>query len=136
MRFPRATHLAVGFQYRQDAGRFWEDLRKRFHKFHLELHPDKTRLIEFGRYAAENRRRRGEGKPESFNFLGFTHTCDQTRNGRFIVLRQTRRDRMQAKLREIAKELRYRLHDPIPSVGQWLRSVVRGHFQYYAGGSP
>ncbi len=127
-----ADDLAVGFQYRQDAERFWEDLRKRFHKFHLELHPDKTRLIEFGRYAARDRRRRGEGKPESFNFLGFTHTCDQTRNGRFIVLRQTRRDRMQAKLREIAKELRYRLHDPIPSVGQWLRSVVRGHFQYYA----
>ena len=103
-----------------------------FHRFHLELHPDKTRLIEFGRHAVRDRRRRGEGKPESFDFLGFTHTCDRTRNGRFIVLRRTMRKRMQAKLREIARELRYRLHDPVPVVGQWLRSEVQGHFQYYA----
>jgi group II intron reverse transcriptase/maturase len=127
-----ADDIEVGFQDRQDAERFREELRKRFHQFHLELHPDKTRLIEFGRFAARDRRRRGEGKPESFDFLGFTHTCDRTRSGKFIVLRQTRRDRMQAKLREIKQELRYRLHDPIPSVGQWLRSVVQGHFQYYA----
>ena len=127
-----ADDFAVGFQYREDAERFLRDLRERFHKFQLELHPDKTRLIEFGRYAAENRKRRGEGKPESFNFLGFTHTCDRTRNGRFIVLRQTIRTRMQAKLREIKGELRKRLHAPIPAVGQWLRSVVQGHFRYYA----
>ncbi len=84
------------------------------------------------RYAAENRKRRGEGKPESFDFLGFTHTCDRTRNGKFIVLRQTIRTRMRAKLREIKGEFRQRLHDPIPVMGQWLRSVVQGHFQYYA----
>ncbi len=127
-----ADDFTVGFEFREDAERFLADLRDRFHTFHLELHPDKTRLIEFGRYAARDRKRRGEGKPESFDFLGFTHTCDRTRNGRFIVLRQTMRKRMQAKLREIARELRYRLHEPVPVVGQWLRSVVQGHFQYYA----
>ena len=127
-----ADDFAVGFQYREDAQRFLAGLWERFHKFQLELHPDKTRLIEFGRYAAENRKRRGEGKPESFNLLGFTHTCDRTRNGKFIVLRQTIRTRMQAKLRELKGELRKRRHDPIPTTGQWLRSVVRGHFQYYA----
>ncbi len=107
-------------------------MRERFLKFCLELHPDKTRLIEFGRYAAENRKCRDAGKPESFNFLGFTHLCDRSRNGRFIVLRQTIGKRMQAKLAEIKRELRVRLHHPIPSVGKWLRSVVQGHFQYYA----
>ncbi len=127
-----ADDFTVGFEFREDAERFLADLRDRFHTFHLELHPDKTRLIEFGRYAARDRKRRGEGKPESFDFLGFTHTCDRTRNGRFIVLRQTMRKRMQAKLREIARELQYRLHEPVPVVGQWLRSVVQGHFQYYA----
>ena len=99
-----ADDFTVGFEFREDAERFLADLRDRFHTFHLELHPDKTRLIEFGRYAARDRKRRGEGKPESFDFLGFTHTCDRTRNGRFIVLRQTMRKRMQAKLREIARE--------------------------------
>ena len=84
-----ADDFTVGFEFREDAERFLADLRDRFHTFHLELHPDKTRLIEFGRYAARDRKRRGEGKPESFDFLGFTHTCDRTRNGRFIVLRQT-----------------------------------------------
>ena len=111
-----ADDFTVGFEFREDAERFLADLRDRFHTFHLELHPDKTRLIEFGRYAARDRKRRGEGKPESFDFLGFTHTCDRTRNGRFIVLRQTMRKRMQAKLREIARELRYRLHEPVPVV--------------------
>ena len=96
-----ADDFTVGFQYREDAERFLEELRERFQRFHLELHPEKTRLIEFGRYAAENRKRRGEGKPESFDFLGFTHTCDKTRNGKFIVLRQTMRKRLQSKLREI-----------------------------------
>jgi group II intron reverse transcriptase/maturase len=126
-----ADDITAGFQYREDAERFLEDLRKRFRKFHLELHPEKTRLIEFGRYAARNRKRAGAGKPESFDFLGFTHSCDKTRNGKFIVLRQTMRKRMCAKLHELKSELRRRMHHSIPEVGQWLRSVMRGHFQYY-----
>ena len=127
-----ADDFTVGFQYREDAERFLEELRERFQRFHLELHPEKTRLMEFGRYAAENRKRRGEGKPESFDFLGFTHTCDKTRNGKFIVLRQTMRKRLQSKLREIKIELKRRLHHPVPEVGQWLRSAMQGHFNYYA----
>ena len=127
-----ADDFTVGFQHREDAERFLAELRKRFRKFSLELHPTKTRLMEFGRYAARNRQRRGEGKPESFDFLGFTHSCDKTRNGKFIVLRQTIRKRMRAKLREIKLELRRRMHHPIPEVGQWLRSVLAGHFRYYA----
>ena len=112
-----ADDFTVGFQYREDAERFLEELRERFQRFHLELHPEKTRLMEIGRYAAENRKRRGEGKPESFDFLGFTHTCDKTRNGKFIVLRQTMRKRLQSKLREIKIELKRRLHHPVPEVG-------------------
>ena len=127
-----ADDFTVGFQYREDAERFLEELRERFQRFHLELHPEKTRLMEFGRYAAENRKRRGEGKPESFDFLGFTHTCDKTRNGKFIVLRQTMRKRLQSKLREIKIELKRRLHHPVPEVGQRLRSVMQGQFNYYA----
>ena len=127
-----ADDFTAGFQYREDAERFLEDLRERFRKFKLELHPEKTRLIEFGRYAAENRKRVGERKPESFDFLGFTHSCDETRNGKCIVLRQTMRTRGCAKLRELKDELRCRMHFPIPEVGQWLRSVMLGHFQYYA----
>ncbi len=127
-----ADDFACGFQYRRDAERFLEDLNQRFRKFNLELHPGKTRLIEFGRFAAENRKRRGDGKPESFDFLGFTHSCDKTRNGKFIVLRQTIRKRLKAKLREIRDELRRRLHEPIPKVGAWLRSVLQGHYRYYA----
>ncbi len=123
--------FTVGFQYREDAEQFLETLRRRFRKFHLELHPEKTRVIEFGRYAARNRKRAGAGRPESFDFLGFTHSCDQTRNGKFIVLRQTMRKRMRAKLHELKLELRRRMHHPIPEVGQWLRSVMLGHFQYY-----
>ena len=127
-----ADDIVMGFENRSDAERFHQDLRERFHKFALELHPDKTRLIEFGRFAAQNRKRRGEGKPESFDFLGFTHACDRSRTGRFIVLRQTIAKRMRAKLAEIKCELRRRLHHSTPSVGRWLRSVVQGHFQYYA----
>ena len=127
-----ADDIVMGFEHRSDAERFHQDLRERFHKFALALHPDKTRLIEFGRYAADNRKRRGEGRPESFDFLGFTHACDRTRNGRFIVLRQTIAKRMRAKLAEIKCELRRRLHHSTLSVGRWLRSVVQGHFQYYA----
>jgi len=126
-----ADDIVAGFQHRSDAERFLADLRERFAKFRLELHPDKTRIIEFGRFATENRRRRGEGKPETFDFLGFAHACDETRKGRFIVLRQTKKKRMRRKLREVKAKLRQRLHDPIPEVGKYLRSVVNGHFRYY-----
>ena len=127
-----ADDFVMGFEYRSDAERLLADLRDRFRKFALQLHPDKPRLIEFGRYASDNRKRRGEGKPETFDFLGFTHVCDRTRAGRFIVLRQTIAKRMRAKLAEIKHELRRRLHHPTPSVGRWLRSVVTGHYQDYA----
>lgn len=127
-----ADDIVLGFQHRTDAERFQRELRERFATFHLELHPDKTRLIEFGPFAAQNRRRRGQGKPETFDFLGFTHICAKKRsNGRFTVLRQTMRKRVQAKLSEVNAELRQRLHDPIPEVGTWLRSVVDGHIRYY-----
>ena len=127
-----ADDLVLGFQYKSDAERFWKDLAERFREFQLELHPEKTRLLEFGRFAAENRKRRGQGKPVTFNFLGFTHICGKRRsNGRFTVLRQTMRKRLQAKLSEVKTELRRRVHDPIPEVGEWLRSVVAGHVRYY-----
>jgi RNA-directed DNA polymerase len=127
-----ADDIVLGFQVKADAERFGVELKERFQKFQLELHPDKTRLLEFGPYAAWNREKRGEGKPETFNFLGFTHICGKKRsNGRFTVLRQTIRKRLQAKLSEVKTELRRRRHDPIPKTGQWLRSVVRGHFRYF-----
>ena len=127
-----ADDIVLGFQYKSDAEQFWQELIERFRQFRLELHPEKTRLLEFGQYAAENRKRRGEGKPGTFNFLGFTHICAKTRStGRFTVLRQTMRKRLQAKLNQVKAELRRRMHDPIPEVGKWLGSVVRGHMQYY-----
>ena len=126
-----ADDFTVGFQNKSEAERFLADLKERFSKFRLELHPDKTRLLEFGPYAAERRRRDGRGKPETFNFLGFTHICGKKRNGRFTVLRQTMRNRLQAKLKAVKAELRRRWHDPTPAVGQWLRTVVSGHFRYY-----
>jgi RNA-directed DNA polymerase len=126
-----ADDFVVGFQVKADAEKFLADLRERFAKFALELHPDKTRLFEFGAYADQNRKRRGEGKPETFNFLGFTHICAKKRSGRFTVLRQTMRKRLQAKLAEIKEQLRKRMHDPILKVGSWLRSVVGGHIRYY-----
>jgi RNA-directed DNA polymerase len=127
-----ADDVVVGFQHRADAERFRIELAERFRKFNLELHPEKTRLLEFGPFAAENRSRRGEGKPETFDFLGFTHICVKKRsNGRFTVLRQTIRKRMRAKLSEVKAELRRRMHDPVPEVGKWLRSVVGGHIRYY-----
>ena len=101
-------------------------------KFNLELHPEKTRLLEFGPFAIDQRQWRGEGKPETFNFLGFTHICVKKRsNGRFTVLRQTIRKRLQAKLNEVKAELQRRMHAPIPEVGKWLQAVVRGHIRYY-----
>jgi len=136
-----ADDFIVGFQHKSEAEQFLADLRERFRKFHLELHPDKTRLLEFGPFAAERRRRRGvrasgprkgRGKPETFDFLGFTHICGKKRsNGRFTVLRQTMRTRLQAKLNAVKAELRRRMHDPIPVVGQWLGRVVGGHIRYY-----
>ena len=127
-----ADDYIVGFQHQRDAQRFLADLRDRLAKFGLELEPSKTRLIEFGRFAAHNRKARGEAKPETFDFLGFKHICSKTRNGRFMLKRITVAKRMQAKLREVKDELRRRRHLPIPVQGQWLGSVVRGHFAYYA----
>jgi RNA-directed DNA polymerase len=131
VQLPRATHLVVGFQHRGEAERFLAELRERFARFGLTLHPDKTRLIEFGRSADQNRRGRGNGKPETFNFLGLTHSCAKTRQGRFTVLRQTVRTRWQAKLRAVKTELRRRLHQPVPEQGAYLRAVVLGHNRYY-----
>jgi group II intron reverse transcriptase/maturase len=127
-----ADDFIVGFQNKTDAEAFLAALRERLVRFGLELHPDKTRLFEFGPFADRNRRGRGQGKPETFNFLGFTHICSRKRsNGMFTVVRQTQRSRLQAKLAEVKAELRRRMHDPIPEVGQWLGSVLRGHLQYY-----
>jgi hypothetical protein len=127
-----ADDFVVGFQYRGDAERFLRELHERLRKFSLELHPDKTRVIEFGRYAASNRRARGEGKPEHFHFLGFLHLCGKTETGKFLIVRRTQPERMQRKLREVKAELKRRRHRPIPEQGKWLRSVVNGHFAYYA----
>jgi group II intron reverse transcriptase/maturase len=127
-----ADDLVIGFELEDDARRFLEAMRERFEAFDLSLHPDKTRLIAFGRYAAERRAARGLGKPETFNFLGFTFYCGLSRRGRFLLKRKTRRDRMRAKLKEIKAELRRRMHQPIPSQGLWLRQVVAGHFGYFA----
>ncbi len=101
-------------------------------KFSLELHPDKTRVIEFGRFAASSRRARGEGKPEHFHFLGFLHLCGKTQAGKFLIVRRTQPERMRRKLREVKTELKRRRHLPVPEQGKWLRSVVNGHFAYYA----
>jgi RNA-directed DNA polymerase len=131
VQLPSATRLVVGFQHRAEAERFLAELRERFARFGLTLHPDKTRLLEFGRYADPTRRGRGDGKPETFNFLGFTHSCAKTRKGRFTVLRQTVRTRWQAKLRAVKTELRQRLHQPVPEQGAYLRAIVLGHNRYY-----
>src|SRR5208283_2760669 len=126
-----ADDFVMGFQHRDDAEQCLRALRKRLADFGLELHPEKTRLLEFGRYAAERRKKRGEGAPETFNFLGFTHICGKTKDGRYTVVRQTIRKRLQAKLNAVKAELERRMHDPIPEVGKWLRSVVSGHIRYY-----
>jgi RNA-directed DNA polymerase len=127
-----ADDIVCGFEQEADAQRFHAALQQRMEKFALSLHPDKTRLIEFGRFAATNRVRRGLGKPETFNFLGFTHICGRSRRGGFQLQRKSRRERMRAKLRAIKEELRRRMHEPIPQQGQWLRQVVRGYFAYHA----
>jgi RNA-directed DNA polymerase len=127
-----ADDIVVGFEHKADAERFLTDLRDRVEKFALTLHPDKTRLIEFGRFAAANRARRGLGKPETFDFLGFKHISGQSRAGKFLLRRKSRRDRMRTKLRSLKAELRRRMHEPIPQQGKWLAQVVRGYFAYHA----
>ena len=127
-----ADDVVAGFEHEETAKRFLADLRQRMEKFALSLHPSKTRLLEFGRFAAERRAKRGLGKPETFNFLGFTHIVGRTQKGRFLLIRTTRRDRMRAKLGAIKEELRKRMHDSIPQQGEWLRQVVRGYFAYHA----
>jgi RNA-directed DNA polymerase len=127
-----ADDFVVGFEHREDAERFQAELSERIAKFGLELKAEKTRLIEFGRFAAWRRAERGLGKPETFDFLGFTHICGRTRTGRFALKRKTMAKRMRAKLGEVKAELMRRMHLPIPAVGRWLGSVVRGHLAYYA----
>ena len=130
MRF--ADDFIVGFEDERDARRFLSELRERLAKFGLDLHPDKTRLIEFGRHAAWKRAKRGLGKPETFDFLGFTHICAKSKTGRFWLKRVTIAKRMRAKLRQVNDQLKRRRHEPVPVQGQWLRSVVQGHLAYYA----
>jgi group II intron reverse transcriptase/maturase len=127
-----ADDIVAGFEHEADAKRFLADMRGRLEQFTLSLHPDKTRLIEFGRFAAEDRAKRGLGKPETFNFLGFTHICGRSRQGKFQLRRKTRRDRMRTRLQEIKEELRRRMHQSIPEQGKWLRQVVIGYFAYHA----
>jgi group II intron reverse transcriptase/maturase len=127
-----ADDIVMGFERREDADRCLAAWRTRLAHFELELHPEKTRLLEFGRHAASQRTERGEGKPETFDFLGFTHICGKTRKGRFIVLRKTIRTRLRAKLQRVKEELRRRWHEPVPVMGQWLRRVVQGYFNYHA----
>jgi hypothetical protein len=127
-----ADDFIVGFEHESDARRFLDELRKRLEEFALSLHPEKTRRIEFGRYAEANRKRRGLGKPETFNFLGFTFICGKSRRGSFLIKRKSRRDRMRAKLKEIKQVLRRCMHQPIPQQGRWLRQVVSGYFNYHA----
>ena len=127
-----ADDFIVGFQYESDARRFLDEMRERLQEFALTLHPEKTRLIEFGRFATERRKRQGLGKPETFNFLGFTFICGKTRAGKFQIKRKTRADRMRAKLKMIKEAMRRRMHQPIPVQGKWLWYVVNGYFNYHA----
>jgi RNA-directed DNA polymerase len=127
-----ADDYVAGFEHREDAERFLADLRDRFAQFGVELHPEKTRLIEFGRFAARNRERRGDRKPETFEFLGFTHMCAKTRSGRFKLKRVTSKKKMRAKLKSVKTEMRRRMHHPIPEQGAWLARVLQGHYNYYA----
>ena len=127
-----ADDNVLGFQYRAEADRFLAEFRERLGKFGLELHPDKTRRIEFGRFAEQDRKRRGEGKPETFDFLGFTHISGKDRNGNFAVKRHTIGKRLRGKLAEVKQQLRQRMHEPVAETGKWLKSVVQGYFNYHA----
>jgi len=120
------------FEHEGEARRFLEALRERLKEFALSLHPEKTRLIEFGRHAEDNRRRHGLGKPETFSFLGFTFICGRSRRGKFQIRRKSRRDRMRAKLQAVKQELRRRMHQPVLEQRKWLRQVVTGYFNYHA----
>ena len=126
-----ADDFVVGFERREDAEKLRAALETRLRKFNLELHPEKTRLIEFGRFANERRKRRGDGKPETFDFLGFTHLCGKTRSGKFVVKRRTQRSRLQRKLQQLKVELARRWHNSIEHTGKWLGAVLKGHYQYY-----
>jgi len=126
-----ADDFIVGFQYKDDAERFHSELRDRLKHYNLELSEEKTRLIEYGRFAASHREERGVGKPETFNFLGFTHICGTTRQGKFCVLRKTMTKKVRAKLKALRVELRKRIHQRVADVGQWLKTVLTGHYQYY-----
>src|SRR5665647_2730604 len=127
-----ADDLVVGFEHETDARRFLDEMRERLGKYSLSLHPEKTRLIEFGRHAAANRKRRGLGKPETFSFLGFIFISGKSRRGKFQIKRKSRPDRMRAKLQAVKQELRRRMHQPIPTQGQWMKQVVTGYLNYHA----
>src|SRR5450631_236237 len=127
-----ADDIVVGFEQETDARRFWDAMRDRLQEFSLSLHPEKTRLIEFVRHSANNRKQRGLGKPETFNFLGMSFICGKSRGGKFLLKRRTRRDRMQAKIKEVAGELRRRMHQSIPEQGKWLKQVITGFYNYHA----
>src|SRR5215475_14298633 len=130
--FLRKGLAELGYTDGRDLERFLDEMRELLRKFSLTLHPEKTLLIEFGRFAVERRKRRGLGKPETFAFLGFTFICGKTQTGKFQIKRKTRRDRMRAKLKMIKEEMWKRMHRPIPEQGKWLRRVVQGYFNYYA----
>ena len=127
-----ADDSVIGFQHEEEAKRFLEAMRERFAKFGLALHPQKTRLIEFGRHAERRRKERGLGRPETFDFLGFTHCCSKTRKGGFKILRLTIKKRLRATLAAIRKKLKEKRHEPIGQVGAWLKRVIRGYFNYHA----
>ena len=127
-----ADDSVIGFQHEEEAKRFLEAMRERFAKFGLALHPQKTRLIEFGRYAEQRRKKQGLGRPEIFDFLGFTHCCSKTRQGRFKILRLTIKKRLRATLAAIREKLIKKRHEPIGQVGAWLTKVMRGYFNYHA----
>jgi len=126
-----ADDIVLGFQHKHEAMRFQAELKSRFKKFNLEVHTEKTSLIEFGRFAVERRKERGEGKPDTFDFLGFTHICSKSRKGKFTVLRKTSAKKLRDKLAELKKTMRKRMHWSIPELGEWLRSVIIGHCRYY-----
>jgi hypothetical protein len=127
-----ADDIVAGFEHEADARRFWDAMRTRFEQFALELHGEKTRLLEFGRHAAVRRQRRGLGKPETFTFLGFTFICGKSRRGAFLLHRKTRGDRMRARLQEVKAWLRFHMHDAIALQGRWLGAMMRGYFAYHA----
>ena len=128
-----ADDFVMGFQHQYEAKRFLKEMEERFAQYGLEIHGEKTRLIEFGRFAEANRTERGEGKPETFDFLGFTHICSRIPKGNhFTIHRKTIAKRLRAKLKEVREEIMRRRHEPVPVLGKWLRSVVQGHFNYYA----